>query len=189
MSRREIARRDPHELRHPARVETRGAPRRAVHESSRQAGRAVEAGRVVMRHDAVARGEPRTPSPTSTISPATSCPRTVPAFVATYQSSRSEPQMPAARVRISASPGPMRGAGISATVDGPPRRSGRFIETAGRPLQSGRTWRSGCRRARRCASRKRGRSESESRLRSRGRADRSRPRRAAAIASRASSGV
>ncbi len=37
----EVARRDPHHLRHPARIETRGLPRRAVHEPpARQSGQA-----------------------------------------------------------------------------------------------------------------------------------------------------
>src|SRR5262249_6997181 len=62
---------------------------------------------------------PLTPSPTATISPETSCPRIEPAFLRTYQSRRSDPQMPATRVRIKASPGPMSGTGTSTTATPP----------------------------------------------------------------------
>ena len=109
-----------------ARVEPRGAPpAQWTNRPRRQAGQA--------RHGAWWCGttrspaaNPVTPSPTATISPATSWPAIVPAFPRAYQSSRSDPQMPAARVRRSASPGPIRGLGhlddadVSARVE--PRR-------------------------------------------------------------------
>ena len=63
-------------------------------------------------HHAVARREVRHSLADLAISPAISWPRTLPAFLRTYQSSRSEPQIPETRVRTSASPGPISGSGI-----------------------------------------------------------------------------
>src|ERR1700682_4676600 len=60
-----------------------------------------------------------TPGPTATSSPATSWPRIDPAFFRTYQSRRSEPQIPETRVRINASPAPIRGSGRSTTATPP----------------------------------------------------------------------
>ena len=116
---REVARRDPDELGHAARIQPRRAPVGAVDVTSGGAGRAGEAGRVVVRRHAIARAKSVTPSPSATISPATSWPRIEPALRRTYQSSRSEPQMPETRVRRSASPGPIRGSGSSTTSTEP----------------------------------------------------------------------
>ena len=110
----EVDRRDAEELGHAAGIELRLLPGRALHELAARTGAAAEARRVMVDEDAIARAEPpRTPAPTATISPTGSWPKTSGAFLRMYQGTTSPEQMPQARARTSASPGPMAGTGIS----------------------------------------------------------------------------
>ena len=63
--------------------------------------------------DAIARREAADLAPTATISPTGSCPNTSGAFFRMYQGTTSPEQMPQARARTSASPGPITGTGCS----------------------------------------------------------------------------